>query len=66
MLKMKSLLLLGLMNKADNQDIQNESSDFYDRKTYPGDGLPVYKLMGWVCPRCHRVNSPYKLECDCE
>lgn len=22
-------------------------------------------LMGWECPRCHKVNSPFVLGCDC-
>lgn len=22
-------------------------------------------LTGWECPRCHIINSPYKLTCSC-
>lgn len=22
-------------------------------------------FMGWECPRCHKVNSPFVLTCDC-
>lgn len=22
-------------------------------------------LMGWECPRCHKIHSPYVQECDC-
>jgi transcription initiation factor IIE alpha subunit len=21
--------------------------------------------MGWICPRCNKVNSPFSLNCDC-
>ena len=21
--------------------------------------------VGWICPRCHKVHSPYSMTCDC-
>lgn len=23
------------------------------------------KLMGWECPRCHKIHGPYVQSCDC-
>ena len=25
----------------------------------------IEKLVGWECPRCNSINSPYKDKCDC-
>jgi hypothetical protein len=22
-------------------------------------------ITGWLCPRCHKSNAPYKATCDC-
>ena len=50
------------MNKEENT---NNKSDFYNREVDIKKDQSKNKLSGWVCPRCYRVNSPYKLECDC-
>lgn len=23
------------------------------------------KHIGWECPRCHKIHSPYSMTCDC-
>lgn len=23
-------------------------------------------MEGWICPRCHKVNAPWVLQCSCE
>lgn len=25
----------------------------------------ITSLIGWECPRCHVINSPFKSTCDC-
>lgn len=31
---------------------------------YPGQ-FPVAPLLGWECPRCHKVHAPWLPSCDC-
>jgi hypothetical protein len=31
-------------------------------RTYVGDVMP---MVGWVCPRCQRVLSPFTVVCPC-
>lgn len=26
---------------------------------------PKSNLVGWECPRCHKIHSPFSTECDC-
>ena len=30
-----------------------------------GPKLPQQHLMGWECPRCHTIHSPYSVTCSC-
>ena len=27
---------------------------------------PPQELLGWICPRCKKVNAPFVTECDCK
>jgi hypothetical protein len=29
------------------------------------ESYKVNHSFGWECPRCHTINSPYKLTCSC-
>ncbi len=30
------------------------------------DSTPLMTSRGWECPRCQKVNAPWKGSCDCE
>ena len=42
-------------HKVDCPDIENVSSEFVNNQMF---------TIGWICPRCDRIFSPIRFECD--
>lgn len=40
------------------------TADFMGCRCLP-EPEPIAPLMGWECPRCHKIHSPFVTECSC-
>ena len=62
---MENLSLKELVDKEKYKS-QCMFDDIGNKEDYPEQKEDKINLIqGWICPRCSKVNSPLKYECDC-
>lgn len=52
------------MNTTDKVQVGDSTTGTSTSTTYTVNSKPPTEY-GWVCPRCSRVNAPWKSQCDC-
>lgn len=67
--------MIGTNNASMCTDCPNSGGCFHGcqklygtRPVIPGMGTPAQHMVGsvgWLCPRCDRVNAPHSFHCDC-